>query len=43
MSKSAFNDLFSEITNPKSKSLQQGELLFEQGDPAINVFVVQKG
>ena len=43
MSKSAFNDLFSKITNPKNKSLQQGELLFEQGDPAINVFVVQKG
>ncbi len=43
MSISAFNDLFSEIANPENKSLQQGELLFEQGDPAVNVFVVQKG
>jgi CRP-like cAMP-binding protein len=43
MSISAFNDLFSDITNPKNKSLQQGELLFEQGDPATDIFVVQKG
>ena len=43
MNMSAFNDLFSDITNPEYKSLQQGELLFEQGDPATHIFVVQKG
>ena len=43
MSISAFNDLFSDITNPENKSLQQGEPLFEQGDPATHIFVVQKG
>jgi CRP-like cAMP-binding protein len=43
MSISAFNDLFSAITNPEDKTLQQGELLFEQGAPATHIFVVQKG
>ena len=43
MSISAFNDLFSDITNPENKSLQQGEPLFEQGDPATHIFVVHKG
>jgi len=43
MSISAFNDLFSEIANPDEKTLQQGELLFEQGDPATHIFVVKKG
>ncbi|MEN8136659.1 MAG: Crp/Fnr family transcriptional regulator [Thermodesulfobacteriota bacterium] len=43
MSKSAFDDLFSEIANPEKKSLQQGELLFEQGNPATHIFIVQKG
>ena len=41
MSISAFNDLFSEIANPDEKTLQQGELLFEQGDLATHIFVVK--
>jgi CRP-like cAMP-binding protein len=43
MSISAFNDLFSEIANPDEKTLQQGELLFEQGDLATHIFVVKNG
>ena len=43
MSISAFNDLFSDITNPENKTLQQGESLFEQGDTATHIFVVQTG
>ena len=43
MNISAFNDLLSDIANPDKKYLQQGELLFEQGDPAAHIFVVQKG
>ena len=43
MSISVFNELFSDIANPGSKSLLQGEQLFEQGAPATHIFVVRKG
>ncbi len=43
MNISAFNDLFSGITNPDTRILQKGESLFVQGTPATHIFVVKKG
>ncbi len=43
MNLSAFEKLFSDITNPDKRSLKRGELLFEQGEPATHIFAVQEG
>lgn len=39
----ALDQLFSDIANPKKRTLKKGELLFGQGDLATHIYTVQEG